>query len=78
MAQAHPSGIIGGPFYGAVLLMEGDMGTQVWCDRGRTRVSILFNDGAVASGLLVLSKPEPMEVANAEAQQRQGRENGEG
>ena len=67
MGQAHPSGIVGGPFFGAVLLMEGDMGTQVWVDAGRTRVSILFNDGAVASGLLVLSKPEPVEVANAEA-----------
>ena len=78
MGQAHPSGIVGGPFYGAVLLMEGDMGTQVWVDAGRTRVSILFNDGAVASGLLVLTKPQVMEIANAQGQAKQGRENGEG
>ena len=66
MAKSKPPGIVGGPFPGAVLLMEGDLGTQVWCDAGRSRVNILFNDGAVASGLLVLTKPQPMEIANAE------------
>ena len=79
MAQAHPKGIVGGPFPGAILLMEGDQGTQIWCDGGRSRCVILFNDGAVATGLLVLSKPQAMEAANAEAHQgEQGRENGEG
>ena len=78
MAQAHPKGIVGGPFPGAILLMEGDQGTQIGCDAGRSRCVILFNDGAVATGLLVLSKPQVMEVANAESEIEQGRENGEG
>ena len=68
MAQAHPEGIVGGPFPGAILLMTGDQGTQVWVSEPRTRCVILFNDGAVGRGLMVLEKPQPMEFDHAEKQ----------
>ena len=80
MGQRKPP-TMGGPFPGAILLMKGGQGTEIWVNEGRSIVNILFNDGAVGTGLLALKKPQPMEFENAEARIRksdQGRENVEG
>ena len=48
--------VLGGPFEGAILLMQGDAGTQVWVNEARTVCHIVFSDGMVAHGLMTLSR----------------------
>ena len=47
--------VLGGPFEGAILLMQGDLGTKVWVNEARTLCHIEFSDGMVAHGLMTLS-----------------------
>ena len=47
-----PHAVMALPFTGAVLLMKGSEGTEVWVNESRTAAHILYSDGLKTFGLM--------------------------